>query len=183
MTEELEAACELFRKPSKILHTTGPVLSLSTMQLNTPVAVASSSAMQLDTDATDMPESSSDVPVPEHPVDDNEEEDDEDNQKNIQRMYSLARHIQRPNYAIEELDEMVEWSQPKEADDLDASTSAAFTCYGLMLSILEPIEADARFEAKILVCHQYICVETCLPFCASKFTTIDMHEKEHPLCS
>ena len=74
------------------------------MQLNTPAPVASSSAMQLDTDATDAPESSSNA---EHPVDDNEEEDDEDNRKNIQRMYSLAR-IQRPNYAIEELDEMVE---------------------------------------------------------------------------
>ena len=137
------------------------------MQLNTPAPVASSSAMQLDTDATDAPESSSNA---EHPVDDNEEEDDEDNRKNIQRMYSLAR-IQRPNYAIEELDEMVEWSQPKEADDPDASTSAAFTrYYGLMLSILEPIEADARFEAKILVCHRYICVETCLPFRARPTT-------------
>ena len=182
-TDELEAARESFRKPSKILRTTGPVASSSAMQidtpgpvasssvmqLDTPGPVASSSAMQLDTEATDAPESASDVPVPEHPADDNEEEDDEDNWRNIQRMYSLAC-VQRPDYTIEELDEMVEWSQPKEADDPDASTSAAFTRYGLMLSVLEPIEADARFEAKLLVCHRYICVEPCLPFCARPTT-------------
>ena len=196
-TDELEAARESFRKPSKILRTTGPVASSSSMQidtpgpvasssamqlntpgpvasssamqLDTPGPVASSSAMQLDTEATDAPESASDLPVPEHPADDHEEEDDEDNRRNIQRMYSLAR-VQRPDYTIEELDEMVEWSQPKEADDPDASTSAAFTRYGLMLSVLEPIEADARFEAKLLVCHRYICVEPCLPFCARPTT-------------
>ena len=149
-TDELESARESFKKPSKILRTTGPVASSSATQLDTSGPVASSSAMRLD---TDVPESSSDEPVPDHPADDNEREDDEANRKNIQSMYSLAR-IQPPNYVIEELDEMVEWSQPKEADDPDASTSAAFTRYGLMLSILEPVEADARFEAKILVCHR-----------------------------
>jgi len=152
-TDELESARESFKKPSKILRTTGPVASSSATQLDTSGPVASSSAMRLDTDATDAPESSSDEPVPDHPADDNEGEDDETNRENIQRMYSLAR-IQPPNYAIEELDEMLEWSQPKEADDPDASTSAAFTSYGLMLSILEPVEADARFEAKIPVCHR-----------------------------
>jgi len=41
-------------------------------------------------------------------------------------MYSFAR-IQRPDYAMEELNEMVEWSQPTETDDPNAPTSAAFT--------------------------------------------------------
>jgi hypothetical protein len=80
-TEELESARESFRKPSKILRTTGPVASSSALQLDTLGPVASSSAMRLDTDATNAPESSSDEPVPDHPADDNEGEDDEANPK------------------------------------------------------------------------------------------------------
>ena len=80
-TEELESARESLRKPSKLLRTTGPVASSSALQLDTPGPVASSSAMRLDTDATDAPESSSNEPVPDHPADDNEGEDDEANQK------------------------------------------------------------------------------------------------------
>ena len=80
-TEEVESACESFRKPSKLLRTTGPVASSSALQLDTPGPVASSSAMRLDTDATDAPESSRDEPVPDHPADDNEVEDDEANRK------------------------------------------------------------------------------------------------------
>jgi len=69
--------------------------------------------------------------------------------------------ILSPDYAMEELDEMVEWSQPTETDDPNAPTSAAFTRYGLVLSVLEPIETEAEFEANIQVmssvvqlCHQ-----------------------------
>ena len=76
--------------------------------------------------------------------------------KNLQRMYGLAR-VQLPDYSIEELDDIVDWSQPDEIRDTDAPTSAAFTRYGLMFSVLEPVDAEEKLKTKTEVRYRYNC--------------------------
>ena len=87
-------------------------------------------------------------------MDDNEGQDDEEYCRNLPLMYNRAQ-IERPEYSIGIPDDMVDWSQPDEIHDPDATTSTAFIRYGLMLSVLEPIFVDERFETKLQV--RYCC--------------------------
>lgn len=74
-------------------------------------------------------------------ADGNDNQDGEGNRQNIQlRMYDFAR-VQRPDYVMEEPDNIVDWSQPGETYNPDTPASAAFMRYGLRLSNLEPVEA------------------------------------------
>ena len=131
------------------------------MRLDTAGPVASTSVMQLDTTR----DSSSHQPLSVPQADgDDEDQDDEQNWRSIQRMYNFAC-IQWPDYAMEEPDNIVEWSQPSETYNANAPTSAAFTRYGLMLSVLEPVEAEEEFKGKLQVCHRNNVRMHCLPFC------------------
>jgi hypothetical protein len=56
----------------------------------------------------------------------------------------------------------MKWSS--ETDDPNVPISAAFTRYGLMLSVLEPIETEAQFEAKIQV------MTSVVQLCQARFT-------------
>jgi len=87
-------------------------------------------------------------------MDDNEDDDDGEYRQDLKLMYNRAQ-IERPECGIE---------VPDEVHDPDAAAPAALTRERLMLSVLDPIYADEKFEAKFQVCHWYNRVETTLIF-------------------